>query len=78
MEFASYLIELAPQGLVSPLTIVVAAGVWLLLATGAVGRIALLLAELMHHPAARSEWVTPEPVVSDEARTSFPALSRAA
>ncbi len=48
MKIASYLIELAPGGLISRTVVLVALGAWLVLISGLAGRVALLVEELPH------------------------------
>ncbi len=55
MQIASYEIDVAEAGLVvTPVVLLAALVVWLLLATGAVGRIVLFCEELAHRRSART------------------------
>jgi len=55
MQIASYEIDVAQAGLVvTPVVLLVAAAIWLLLATGVVGRIVLFCEELAHRRTART------------------------
>ena len=55
MQIASYEIDVAQAGIVvTPVVLLAALAVWLLLATGAVGRIVLFCEELAHRRSART------------------------
>jgi hypothetical protein len=54
MQIASYEIDVAQAGLVvTPVVLLAAAAIWLLLATGAIGRIVLFCEQLAHRRTAR-------------------------
>lgn len=59
MQIASYEIDVAQAGLVvTPVILLAAAGIWLLLASGVIGRIALFFEEMPHRRAALESQVS--------------------